>query len=195
MLVLGEQANQNSNCSVDKSMQELEGELKRLDPEGGKLTSGTLSRAVTNLNDRIRGHGLSASQLHFSRDHITGKNLTLRDSRFKEVRETRREKGSSGAKGPPPKPIPPGQMVYVKAEGTKHCSRDPLVVTRDEGRTVIAQKMLRATSAHTGFPKIQSNKLQIDKRFLRTSKILGQTRSDSKDWRADMFSCSSGTTA
>ena len=185
VLVNGEHANRNSNCSVDKSIQELEGELKRLDPDGGKLTSGVLSRAVTNLNDRVRGHGLSASQLHFSRDHFTGKNLALKDSRFKEVREARREKGS---KVPPPRPVTPGQLVYIKAEGTKHCSRNPLVVTSDRGRKVTVQRMLRATPAHAGFPKIQSEKLDIDKRFLRTSKQPALTRSDSRDWRADMHS-------
>lgn len=186
VLVLGEHGNRNSNCSVDKSMQELEGELKRLDPEGGKITPGILSQAVTNLNDRIRGHGLSASQVHFSRDHFTGKNLALKDSKLKEVRESRR--GPSGANLAPPKPIAPGQLVYIKAEGTKHSSRNPLVVTRDEGRIVTVQKMLRATPAHAGLPKIQSEKLQIDKRFLETSKVPVTTRSDSKDWRADMFS-------
>ena len=186
VLVLGEQANRNSNCSVDKSMQELEVELKKLDPEGGKITPGILSRAVTNLNDRIRGHGLSASQVHFSRDQVTGKNLALRDSRLKEVRESRRGPSSAGL--PPPKPVAPGQLVYIKAEGTKHSSRNPLVVTRDEGRMVTAQKMLRATPAHTGLPKIQSRKLRIDKRFLETSKVPLTTRSDSDNWRADMFS-------
>ena len=188
VLVLGEHANRNSNCSVDKSMQELEGELKRLDPVGGKLTPGLLSQAVTNLNDRIRGHGLSASQLHFSRDHITGRNLALRDSRFKEMREIRRERGSTGVKVSPSKSVKPGQLVHIKAEGTKHCSRNPLVVTSDQGRTVTVQRMLRATPAHAGFPKIQSDKLDIDKRFLSTYKQPIVTRSDSKDWRADMYS-------
>ena len=83
--MLGEHANPNSNCSVDKTIRELEEEIKKIHPDGGKLTPGTLSLAVTTLNDRVRGHGLSASQLHFSRDHLTGKNLPIKDSRFKEL--------------------------------------------------------------------------------------------------------------
>jgi len=42
--------------------------------------------------------------------------------------------------------------------------------------------------AHTGLPKIQSEKLRIDNCFLETSKVPLTTRSDSRDWRSDMFS-------
>ena len=81
-LVLGEDMNKNSNCSVDKKIQELQGEIKRLCPTETKLTVSTLSRAVCNLNMRIRNQGLTASQIHFSRDTVTGENLDLDDKRL-----------------------------------------------------------------------------------------------------------------
>ena len=61
VLVLGEQANINTNRSVDKSMQELEGELKKLNPDGGKLTPETMSQAETKIYNRVRGDGLLSS--------------------------------------------------------------------------------------------------------------------------------------
>ena len=70
-LVLGDHGNPNSNCSVDKTIQELEAELRRISPDGGKLDYGTLSLAINSLNNKVREHGLSASQVHFSRDSHT----------------------------------------------------------------------------------------------------------------------------
>ena len=198
VVVLGEHANPNSNCSVDKTIRELEDEIKKLHPDGGKLTPGTLSLAITTLNDRVRGHGLSASQLHFSRDHLTGKNLPIRDSKFKEVREARREnhnpvaakaKAPAGAKPTPAAVIKPGEIVFIKGEGDKHSSRDPLLVTSTEGKMITAQKVRRATPGHSGQPKVTPNKLRIDQRFLsRPSRPLPAGAGASRDWRADMYS-------
>ena len=44
-VVLGDHANPNKNASVDKSIQELEAELRRLSPEGKPLSVGTLSHS------------------------------------------------------------------------------------------------------------------------------------------------------
>ena len=200
-IVLGDHGNKNSNCSVDKEMRMLEEELRKLVPEGTKVTPGQLAMAVTNLNDRIRGHGLSSSQLHFSRDQHTGKNLALKDKTFQEVREARRERQPAAkpgdTRGPKPhKPatIKPGQVVFIRSEGNKHTSRDPLLVTSVEGKTVTGHRMLRMTPAHQGLPKITSRKLHVDEKFLAPSKSnktlscqnSGRLGSDSADWRGEM---------
>ena len=80
VLELVHDANKNSNAVVDKVIQELELELKKLSPEGVKLSVGRLGHAVTILNNRVRSHGLTASELHFSRDPVRGVNLHLTDS-------------------------------------------------------------------------------------------------------------------
>ena len=79
-LDVGEHYNKNSNASVDKKIQELEAEIRRLCPSENKISSGLLSQAVTNLNNRVRNQGLSSSQIHFSRDTNLGQNLFLDDS-------------------------------------------------------------------------------------------------------------------
>ena len=81
-LVLGDDMNKNSNCCVDKKIQELQEEIKKLQQAESKITFATLSRVVTNLNTRIRNQGLSASQIQFSRDSVTGENLNLDDKKL-----------------------------------------------------------------------------------------------------------------
>ena len=205
-VILGEHGNRNSNCSVDKTIRDLEEELKKIDPGGRRLTPGELCRAVTNLNNRVRTHGLSASQLHFSRDQHTGENLDLRDTTFQQIRGSRQEKHNPiAAKSKAPlrahphqsSNLRPGQITHIRGEGTKHTSRDSVLVTKVEGRKATVQKLLRSTQGHSGAPKITSPKLLIDERFLapplpsktRSGKTHQPSRSSiSKDWRADMFS-------
>ena len=90
-LELGESMNKNSNCSIDKKIQELELEIKKLCPKETPISTGLLCQAVTNLNDRIRNQGLSSSQIHFSRDTTLGENLILDDKEMMEDKIRRRE--------------------------------------------------------------------------------------------------------
>ena len=59
--------------------------MRHLCPDSGKVDLGTLSLAVTVLNNKVREHSHSASQVHFSRD--TG--LTLDDSKLMKTMEER----------------------------------------------------------------------------------------------------------
>ena len=51
-------------------------------PKETKITTGPLCQAVINLNDRVRNQGLTAGQIHFSRDTIIGENLHLDDKKL-----------------------------------------------------------------------------------------------------------------
>ena len=163
-IVLGDQGNPNKNASVDKSIQELEAELRRLSPEGKPVSVGTLSQAVTTLNNRIRGHGLSASQVHFSRDSFTGKNLDIKDEKLWQEREERK-KATKTRTPPPITPPRPGQMVFLKKDGDKHTARDPFIVTTT-GPKVTVQKMCHTRPNSLAPPRITSAKQRIDPKFL-----------------------------
>ena len=52
-MVKTDELNKNANAVVDKSCQELEEKIKRLEPEGSMLSLGTLKLAVLNLNTRL----------------------------------------------------------------------------------------------------------------------------------------------
>ena len=167
-LVLGDHANPNSNASVDKTMQDLEREIVRIDPNGGKISPGLLALAVTHLNNRIRQHGLSASQVHFARDEHTGENLSLSDSKLKAVREDRKrasphhtERGNTT-----PTSIKPGQIVYVKNEGDKHTLRNPFLVTSVSQDKVTGNKLLHSSLPGDRAPKFTSQLVKMDPKFL-----------------------------
>ena len=187
-LDLGDHGNKNSNAAVDKMIQELEAELRRLSPEGQKITTGILSQAVTSLNSRIRSHGYTASQVHFSRDANTGTNLAIKDKKLWESREKRKAKAEPPT--PPSKQLKPGRTVYLKADGTKHTARDPFIVT-NIGNKVTVQKMLHTDPSSAAPPRITHQKLQIDPRFIyipphrRTTKSYWQETEQSSAWEEE----------
>ena len=202
-IVLGEQGNPNSNCSVDNIIKDLEAELRRLNPGGGKLDSGTLSLAVTTLNNKVRQQGFSSSQIHFSRDSHTGRNIPLQDKRLREAKmenkarvnpQTARSKAPQGREHVQSTPQP-GQFVYLKSELSKHEARNPLLVTSVEKEKVVVQKMLHSTPQHGVPPKIVSQKMRIDEKFLyvpphRRGVQVGKTRyrgSEDPWWRKPLL--------
>ena len=90
-LNMAEDYNKNSNCAVDKKIQELEEEFRRLSPEGEKISTGQLAQAVTMLNNRTRNQGLTAAEIHFSRDSVRGEKLNLDDQKMLEERLQKRQ--------------------------------------------------------------------------------------------------------
>jgi hypothetical protein len=179
VLVLGDHGNPNSNCDVDKIIRELEDELRKICPEGQKVNPGSLSKAVTILNDRVRHQGLSAGQIHFGRDVIRGKNLRLDDRKLmKEKRELSKYSNVGTAKGKAPKDrggrshtqsnVKTGQTVFLKSEGSKHTARSPLLVTGAEGNEVTVQRMLHTEPKSGSPPKIMAEKMVVEERFLYT---------------------------
>ena len=173
-LVLGDHGNPNSNCSVDKTIQELEAELRRISPDGGKLDFGTLSIAVNILNNKVREHGLSSSQVHFARDSNTGANLNLDDAKLKKTKEDRKARTNPitarskarGGKEHIRAEVEPGGIVYLRSDGDKHTARNPMLVTAVDGQKVSVQRVLHSTPLHKDPPKITSQELKIDEKFL-----------------------------
>ena len=154
----------NSNCSVDKKIRELEEELKRLSPEGDRLSLGQLARAVTMLNNRVRNQGMTAAEIHFSRDTVRGENLNLDDKQLMDEKVLKREENhdysiKSKAKGGKPCTKPecePGDVVFVKKHGTKHEVRSPFLVTGggDKEGEVSIRKVLHSQTNPTKIPAL-----------------------------------------
>ena len=60
--------------------------------------------------------------------------------------------------------VEPGGMVYLKSDGDKHTSRNPLLVTAVDGQKVSVQR--HSTPLHKDPAKITSQELKIDEKFL-----------------------------
>ena len=56
-IVKTDELNKNANLVVDEACQEIEEELKRLEPEGSKIFIATLKLAIRNLNTMSRRKG------------------------------------------------------------------------------------------------------------------------------------------
>ena len=82
-LELGCAKNKNALSLVDKKIQELEAEIKKISGNE-KISTTVLAKATTFLNEKIRQQGLSAKEILFSRDQFSQANLQLNDDRISQ---------------------------------------------------------------------------------------------------------------
>ena len=154
-LILADDDNKNSNCSVDKAIDELEQELRKLSPDRKQLDEGDLSQATLILNSKIRKRGLTSSEIHFSRDAYDNSNLQLDDEKLQSQQKRLRLQNhqhlakSRNPRGVVPSPIDikTGDIVFTKNSGSKHDARDLHIVTKSDDTTakVSVRKALHAS--------------------------------------------------
>ena len=90
-IVKTDELNKNANAVIDKGCQELENELKRLDPKGQPISVAVLNRAIINLNSKLRRRGnISAWEINSARDQNSGENLHLDDRTIRKNQITER---------------------------------------------------------------------------------------------------------
>jgi hypothetical protein len=65
-----------------------------------------------------------------------------------------------------PTKITPGQIVYSRNDGSKHDAGDPLLVIGTEGSKIKVQRILHSHTSSTKSPKITSQKIIADEKFL-----------------------------
>ena len=169
---LSDKLNKNYIASVDRAIQELEAEMRQICPEAERVSPATLSLAVKRVNSKIRNQGLSASELHWSREQLTGENLQLDDQAIANTREdikTYNHPFSSKCKHPKGA-IPTidnyekGDLVYLKTDpaANKHAIRQLYMVTKndDENGKLLIQKILHSHSNKE--TKLKSERLCVE---------------------------------
>ena len=137
----GQEKNKNHNPTVDKTIQEIEEEIKRLSPHGGLLNPGLLETAIGRSNNRVRANGFSSKEVFIKRDNYTGESINVDDYKLIEDKRQRRyhiqseRAKSQGAKSLPVEAFAIGQLVHIKIEGSKHVARDRYIATSiDKGK-------------------------------------------------------------
>jgi len=146
-MIVGEDFNKNKNCHVDKSIQELELELKKIDPNGKKITSSQLAQATMRVNSLIRRHGYSSSDITFRRDENTNSSLTVPDRLLADKQYQARLKYQTALKQDPSlKTSAPGDIILLKNNAPKHNIREPFLVTSRDGTNLEIKKILNTTS-------------------------------------------------
>ena len=131
-LDFGRIKNKNQNPTIDKIIQEVENEIKRLVPNGGPISSGTLAIALPNNNNRIRYNGLIASELIMKRVRVTNAPINFDDEKLRDFKYEKRIQNHkyselSKSKGLPianEAVVEVGDIVHIKSDGSKHRARD-----------------------------------------------------------------------
>ena len=164
-LILADVFNKNSNAVVDRGCQELEEELRKLSPEGLPISQANLSKAVLQVNQKLRRGGtLSSYEIHTARDANSGENLRLEDKLLRQHQLDRRHSNKGDTQMAPKEEVRVGDLVTVKGPQAKHTARPTYVVTGREGNKVKAQKLL-----HTLLPgrqKLMSKVYETDEKRL-----------------------------
>ena len=152
-LELGEVLNKNSNACVDKSISELNQEIKKLVFHEVPIDEAILSRALISLNNKLRRNGqLSSSNILFSRDRLTNVNLQLNDKEIAHNQLKNRQTTNayrSGTLQATEKHKPAtGDIVMLKSNPAKHNIRDSYLVTGETERGVTIQKVTNCLQKH-----------------------------------------------
>ena len=138
--------NKNANAVVDRGYQELEEELRKLAPNGGKITQATLTQAVLAVNSKLRRNNkLSAYEMHTSRDMFSGENLFLSDQDLRQQQLDTRAKNKPVSNSAPEK-VEAGDTVTPLVKQPKHTAREMFLVTKVSGENISAQKILHPLS-------------------------------------------------
>ena len=141
LMVKTDEINKNANAVIDKGCQEIENELKRLEPEGAKIDISTLKLAVLNLNSKLRRRGtISSFEINTARDQNTGINLQLDDKLLRNQQIESRKDRNIETNQPS---IHIGDTVKIKNKSDKHKANEMFIVTsKDENNDVGIQKLL-----------------------------------------------------
>ena len=151
-LDIGEPTNKNSNCHVDKAIQELELEISKLAPQMSTITSLQLAKATSIVNNKLRHHGISAKEILFKRDNITNKPINVDDRLIFE--ENKSNAVSNQTKQDrlcktPAQNIQTGDIVFLKDNPAKHTTREPFIVSNNSGSKTSIQKLLNPINNKT----------------------------------------------
>ena len=168
--------NKNSNCRVDKIIQELETEIRKISPEENKLSIGELCNAVNALNNRIRQHGHSAAELHFSRDYAKGDNLHLNDDIINRKKIEKKALETNPSNKLAEDKFSAGDLVYVKSKLHKHQARTPFIVTgKTENDETLIRKVLHPFPNSTGKMAMGGRPLIVGNKFLEKPSKFNKT--------------------
>lgn len=162
----GSDFNKNQNALVDRLIQDLQSEFRRLAPPGQALSSSVLAKALFFVNSRIRRSGLSASEVLFSRDGLSGENLLVNDRDLSSSVSESRHSARPVAPAPVEQPRP-GAIVHLK-RNDKNAPRDPFVVVDARDGLCTVAKVLHASPSDPAPAKVSSKPLTVRPHLLET---------------------------
>ena len=151
-LEYGRVKNPNKNPVGERAIQELEYELKREVPEGGRIPPVQLALAVARLNSRIRASGMSAREVLYQRDQYTNQQLPISDhDLILQQHKNRLRNHSYSEKCKAPRIVPTlrntisvGDIIHLQQDGNKLLARPRYLVTSINGDWCTIRKFIKS---------------------------------------------------
>ena len=205
-LELGSAKNPNKNPIAEKANQELELELLKTVPSGVVVSAAALTKAVTVLNSRIRNSGLSAKEMLFGRDQISGERLVFSDAKLAKdqlLSRTNNHLPSAKSKAGPRGSLATiadveiGSLVFIKHEGSKFRGREMYIIVAMNKTTSSAtlQKMNNGKMMSAQYEVPLSKLLPYQKQTKNKGKVAApvdiHSDSDSSSEHSDVVDVSS----
>ena len=161
ILEIGDPLNKNSNACVDKSIAELNHELRKLVQTESPINEATLSKAVLSLNNKLRRNGqLSSSSILFARDRLTNTNLHINDATLAADQLKTRLHNNNNVKTAKPakhQQLQPGDIVMQKDNPKKHKIRDSFIITTANKSNIIMQKVRNNVNQRANISNVKYN--------------------------------------
>ena len=137
-MIKTDEVNKNANAVIDKGCRELEEEIKRIEPDGGKLSMPQLKLAILKLNSKLRRKGcISSYELHTARDQNTSANLNLDDKQIRDKQLLSRKAAGDHENND----VQIGDSVQIKNRVNKHKANEVYIITNKLGEQVEMQKV------------------------------------------------------
>ena len=172
-LDVGEPWNKNSNCYVDKAIQELELEISKLVKHNEKISSYHLAHATKIINAKIRNSGFSAQEILFRREQETNQPVLVADKEIQINKKSLQMKNQKvHIKHDLVPDIAPGDIVFLKDNPVKHTTRDTLLVTNQTGENVTVQKILNLDNSRKCILSKRKHVLSTQRIFKSPTNIL-----------------------
>ena len=132
--------NKNYTAVVDRACQEIETELRKLQPEGGQVTNTDLALATLAMNNKLRrAEKIAAYEIHTARRLKTGQNLSLQDHKLRNSQIVAHcHMDQSSVQYSVPKP---GDTITSILQQPKHNARDMYLVTAATPSSVTSQRI------------------------------------------------------
>ena len=155
----GRTKNKNKVAQVDRRIQELEIELRKMSPECETITENILLEATKALNDKIRSNNFSANEILFRRRFENQVEINVKDEVFaSDIENSRLKNHEPSAKSQAkcttlktPPQVSVGQLVYLKDELSKHSVRPLYIITSlVDSQLVKVKKILHFHSKKKG---------------------------------------------
>ena len=156
ILELGHEKNKNSLAVTDKCIRDLEQEIQKLQPEGGRVSKRNLAIATDMVNKKLRPtrNNMSAKEILTQRNQFSGDRLPVDDKSVTQQVLKKRHIDMNVGASEKTNSFPIGTLVFIKNEHDKKTAREMYLVVEQgpehKPNTILVQKLIHVLDNKRG---------------------------------------------